>query len=187
MVFSSAVRNIPWRIGRETSWETTLYILSTILERSALGSSMLFSGTTSGNAGQSVTGRTVRWYVDFWQVSFIPSSSCSKVMAASGRFFTIVCRTLAETTVSPSSSTLAATLCLMETVRSFDWSSRVPSWAFRYTPERIGNEGFDPIPFITISRAVCNEDWLTVKFITFPSLYNSKRKRTVVIISFVEM
>ena len=74
-------------------------------------------------------------------------------------------RILPESTVSPASSTLAGMEWRMKIVVSVVWSSSVPFSAMRWTPEMMGWEAFDPMPFDTIASACASEDWLTVNFI----------------------
>ena len=66
-------------------------------------------------------------------------------------------------TVSPSSSTLAAILCLIEVSRSDVCISRVPFEARMRMPPRTGMVECEAMPFETTESALASEDWLTVK------------------------
>ena len=103
--------------------------MSTIFERSSLGSSIVRSGRTSGKPAQSAGFSVFRRKVDFSQEMTSVRSDPSKVTAASERFFTMLVSTLPETTASPGSSTLEGMRWRMEMVRLFVWNSSVPSAA----------------------------------------------------------
>ena len=97
--------------------------------RRSLGSSIVRSQESSGKLDQSAGLRAFRRNVDFSQEIVTSRPMPSNVTAASGSVFTMLVRTLPETTVSPLSSTLAGTRWRMEIVRLLVWNSSWPSEA----------------------------------------------------------
>ncbi len=161
---SSRVMSTPVRMARLSSFDTTRATRRTIDENSAKGTSMRWSGVTSGKAGKSCALSTLSENDAVSQVIWAWSSSPLKCTAASGKLRTMSANSLPGTTVEPGSSMRAAQEYLIESSRSVVCSTRRSPSAVSKMPERTGNVERLDMPFSTMERALDNSPWLMLNF-----------------------